>query len=514
MKRIHLAVILILTLMLLAACGRGAVDVEEYMEEYTVGDLAYYSEPIELNENNHMATETPNYIYLLKDLDYMQYVLENNFALFDVAYWSRGVDIHEILDNVRADIVANPDMDADEFLVSMAYNFSELASFAHFSIDLPNAHTGVISGRMPLFNAMFTERTLERWHYPHVMDFYRRQLSLGLWTQGTLRTQGDAARQIHLDRFIMFGFYDEVDEINYFVERGEYEEVSRRMQNVGVSINRRTSITMESLIYGNVAYLAIDRFRFREDPSSTEWDTEEEMIHSFFEEIRGYDHLIIDLRRNLGGMTIFFEEAIVRPIINEPIDLKGFVFAPSGYYVQERLDEASEGANLMILQEIATPIIPTDNRLRTIDELLTEFDLPELNMQDMERMDYGFPIQMERLYPIRLERFGYESAFDGKIWVLTSHLTGSAAQVNAWLSRESGFATHVGDISGGNFGGPRTAVALPHSGMMFRMDVFYVTDERGRPLEAGTVPHHFSCEGMSALETVLALIYEGDYERD
>jgi len=511
MKRIYLAAILVLPLMLLAACGRGAVDVEEYMEEYIVDDSAYYYEPIELNENNHMAAETPNYIYLLKDLDYMQYVLENNFALFDVAYWSRGVDIHEILDSVRADIVANPDMDADEFLVSMAYHFSELTSFAHFSIELPTAHTNVISNRAPLFNTMFTERTLERWHYPHVMDFYRWQLSLGLWTQGTLRTQGDAARQRHLDRFIMFGYYDEVEEINYFVERGDFDEVSQRIRSVGWAIENRPSITTESLVYGNIAYLSIDRFSFRDDPSSTEWDVEEEMIHSFFEEIREYEHLIIDLRRNRGGMTIFFEDAIVRPIISEPIDLKGFVFSPKGYYVQERLDEASQGANLMALKEIATPIRPTDNRLRTIDELLTEFDLPELNMQDMERMDYGFPIQMERLYPIRLERFGYERAFDGKVWVLTSHLTGSAAQVNAWLSRESGFATHVGDISGGNFGGPRTAVALPHSGMMFRMDVFYVTDERGRPLEAGTVPHHFSREGMDALETVLALIAEGSY---
>jgi len=43
------------------------------------------------------------------------------------------------------------------------------------------------------------------------------------------------------------------------------------------------------------------------------------------------------------------------------------------------------------------------------------------------------------------------------------------------------------------------------------MDLFYVTDSRGRPLEAGTIPHIFNREGMDALETVLALIEKGDY---
>jgi len=39
--------------------------------------------------------------------------------------------------------------------------------------------------------------------------------------------------------------------------------------------------------------------------------------------------------------------------------------------------------------------------------------------------------------------------------------------------------------------------------------VFYITDERGRPIEAGTEPHYSNRGGMDALETVLALIVEG-----
>ena len=60
-------------------------------------------------------------------------------------------------------------------------------------------------------------------------------------------------------------------------------------------------------------------------------------------------------------------------------------------------------------------------------------------------------------------------------------------------------------------GGPRIYVTLPNSGILFVIDVFYVTDAHGRPLEAGTIPHYFNRDGMDALETVLALIEEGNY---
>ena len=69
----------------------------------------------------------------------------------------------------------------------------------------------------------------------------------------------------------------------------------------------------------------------------------------------------------------------------------------------------------------------------------------------------------------------------------------------------------MGEVTGGVYGGPRTFVALPNSGIVFYMDVFYVTDEHGRPLEAGTVPHYFNRPGMDALQTVLVMIAEGEY---
>jgi len=125
-------------------------------------------------------------------------------------------------------------------------------------------------------------------------------------------------------------------------------------------------------------------------------------------------------------------------------------------------------------------------------------------------MDYGYRLRISANVR-RLPRFDNHPAFDGQIWLLTGPNMMSATQIAAWVAKDTGFATLVGDITGGAYGGPRTFVTLPNSGIAFQMDLFYVTDRHGRPLEAGTIPHYFNREGMDALATVLAMIDEGNH---
>jgi C-terminal processing protease CtpA/Prc len=100
----------------------------------------------------------------------------------------------------------------------------------------------------------------------------------------------------------------------------------------------------------------------------------------------------------------------------------------------------------------------------------------------------------------------FDLNFNGKIWMLVNENMGSAAQVAAWFAKESGFATLVGDITGGSYGGPRTNARLPNTGIALTFDMLYPIDAHGRPLEAGTIPHHFNLPGLDALETVLTII--------
>lgn len=143
---------------------------------------------------------------------------------------------------------------------------------------------------------------------------------------------------------------------------------------------------------------------------------------------------------------------------------------------------------------------------RAAEEVLAANDLLEAHLPDFARLDFGARYtRYNRENPVLVPNAD-QPFFDGKIWLLTDHRMVSAAQLAARLSKESGFATLVGDITGGPAGGPCTMALMPNTSIIFYFDMFYITDSRGRPLEAGTIPHHFNFEGMDALETVLILI--------
>ena len=104
-------------ILLLASCGR------RRGEEYTppidlttqdcISDISYVPYVSLCNYNYvdivHSTGEVQDYAlttgltaeHFLYDIEYMLYVLENNFALFDVAYWARGADITAITGNRR-----------------------------------------------------------------------------------------------------------------------------------------------------------------------------------------------------------------------------------------------------------------------------------------------------------------------------------------------------------------------------------------------------------------------------
>jgi len=55
-------------------------------------------------------------------------------------------------------------------------------------------------------------------------------------------------------------------------------------------------------------------------------------------------------------------------------------------------------------------------------------------------------------------------------------------------------------------------IALPNTGIIWRIDIGYRTDAMGCSLEVyGIAPQVQNFEGMDALETVLELIAQGNY---
>ena len=453
----------------LATCGI-AIDDVNFSEVYLDSE-DYAGEVSEVFVSEYIAIPTESMIELttehfLEDLDYMQYVLENNFALFDVAYWAHGMCINSMFEGARDEMLNADEMDLATFNSILIRNFTGLLGIGHFNISSPRE-----------FNLSQRDAILQ-W-----MDATESQLL-------NFRALRRRVSSHHMNRYL--------DEQLDALQRGDYEQVIQ-LDALLFERGREDIEITQVLEEGQIAYLAIPHFAMTSRVSRTY----QEEIFSFYEDIRDYEHLIVDLRGNPGGVTDLFYQLIVRPNIDRPFRADGYAFLRNGVYLQPYLIQPFFGFRGSRILSIDTALIP-------VYEMLESFDLPHLNMNDMERMDYGFRIHTN-IIPDALSRFDYEPAFSGKIWVLTDHRMSSASQIAAWFAKESGFATLVGDTTGGVFGGPRIEVALPNTDFTITFDIYYVTDSYGRPLEAGTIPHHFNRPNMDALETVLILIAEGAY---
>ena len=469
------------------------------------------------NETNYEIYECINedvceviYSYFVEDLAYMQYVLENNFALFDVAFWARGVDIPAIFANIHEKIYSGYIMCVDDFYTYLVRGFAPLNNVGHFSFMSPAVHESIVNDGRAWQNHFFPTAVNARLRYPHVMAFYepRHPRNLDTGSISSEESRAESLRVMTDETFLHWMAYvglfvsrEVAEEITQAFLDGDYLEAARLEIKAQEIISNTPNVVTEIIEEGSIAYLAVNSFWV--SPA----DGEAEVLN-FYEEIRDFDHLIIDLRRNLGGSADWFRQNIMGPNIDRVLSIEGFAFLSYGHYAAEFIPASGLIRNRSL--NPVTIVQSIDSELRPVAEVLEDSYLPYINMDDMERMDYGFRVRA-RVSPNLISRFDNQPAFSGEIWMLTGPWMVSATQISAWIAHDTGFATLVGEITGGHYGGARTMVALPNSGIVFTMDTLYITDRYGRPLEAGTIPHHFNREGMDALETVLSIIAEDSY---
>jgi len=484
MKRI--LALFVLASLLLSAC-RTQLGGEHHVaidEDYTVNiqtyDLSNYIEEIEMKEiemeeiemieiegiiRKIMPAGSLTIEHFLEDINYMVYVLENNFPLLCVAYWAHGVDYNELADNARKFVLAMDEPCEDTFLAIMIYHFIPLVGTGHFNIFdhhtfdrmTRNAHYGGYLGQKWRMN-------LQLIRSPFASRFYEPE------------------NQDRINKYEM-ALYGLVETYGMPSHRFWGEDIVRQ------------PVTTKSIKENRIAYVSTGH-------SMEELRQGRFQISNFFTQITDYEHLIIDLRGNAGGNIDNFLDIILRPNLREIIETpNAFFFFFDGPYVRRFGDILFEPTIYNGFMTITEPYRPAN-------EILANNILPDIRYIDIERFHYGAPAG--RFEPIEPTSEGTRNApaFGGKIWLLTDRSLGSAAQLAAFYAKETGYITLVGDITGGFFGGPRTLAFLPNTGIIFYFDIFYITDSRGRPLEAGTIPHYFNRPGLDALETVLELILE------
>lgn len=249
-----------------------------------------------------------------------------------------------------------------------------------------------------------------------------------------------------------------------------------------VYVTRSQNIITNIIEEGRIAYVEIRTM------SLATMEIDRLTLLEFFHQVADYAHLIIDIRRNGGGTGTFFPELIMAPNISETLRFTNYMFFTGGAHSRYMLRYWF------------------DENIRLIDPDVFA-RLPYFHPDDISLFKYY-------MYNVHyIEPTHGEGIFNGKIWLLVGPGSFSSASNAAAIAKQTGFATLVGLTTGG--GGVYFAplkLALPNTGIILRYAAIYGTDLTGREsYEHGTEPHILNRPGRNALQTVLALIDEGDY---
>lgn len=242
-----------------------------------------------------------------------------------------------------------------------------------------------------------------------------------------------------------------------------------------------TSITVEE-VTSETMLITIPTF----DANTVESDGP--ILREIYQEAQasGKKNLILDLTQNSGGSNRYWMDNIVAPNLSEFILYDQYSLVPMTEYNQRFYDTYGIAEFLHPISELP--------------------DFPNINEADMAAFDQFLFMQNF------VEPSEDAPLFQGKIWVLTSHKVFSASDSFANYCKQTGFATLVGETTGGDGlgSGDPFLMELPNTHLVFRYTGFYGLNSDGScNAEMGTTPDIPLAEGKTALETCLQAIEEG-----
>ena len=194
---------------------------------------------------------------------------------------------------------------------------------------------------------------------------------------------------------------------------------------------------------GEVAYLAVKGF----DYYNIEKDGK--IIKPFLNSIKDYSKLIIDIRGNGGGNDRYWTENIVQPLISKPLTSKIYwVFRGADFeepFISHMIGNGYEGLDLV-------SEIDKEGLTNTPPELKKDFKY--------------FKKIVSTIHPVK------SINFKGKIYLLVDKNVFSSAEGFAIFCKNTGFATIVGEKTGGDgIVGSPLICALPNSGYVFGLSM-------------------------------------------
>lgn len=297
--------------------------------------------------------------------------------------------------------------------------------------------------------------------YNDIKNVYSNDPSRAEWDK-TLNAPKTVAGYEKLDQmYRALGFYDE-------------NENSQEEMN----LEKHTNVSTCELIKGQVAYMKIDSFDFEQI------EADQKIIYDFYKQVAADEHLIIDLTANGGGADNYWMSLLVAPQLKEVTSTSNYALIKGGENNKRFYENAFSKEELKDVKNLP--------------------QLPKLNKQDLEGMKYLIENK------VTVEPCEASPMFKGKIWVLTSENIYSSSESFVQYCKATGFATLVGNTTGGDGGGiDPVYITLPNSGLIVRYSMLYTLNYDGsNSEECGTTPDVTSADGENPLVTCLKAINE------
>ncbi len=201
-----------------------------------------------------------------------------------------------------------------------------------------------------------------------------------------------------------------------------------------------------------------------------------------------YKHLIIDLRNNGGGHTFLWRKFLVAPLLKEAKTFKTIA-----------LYNPSEFSDHYI------PFFLKGDRWSFPAKISKRKNLPFLeNLNKKEAA--SFKEYYDVTYTVESQISDFQ--FDGKIWVLINKKSYSASDAFAAFCKQTGFASLVGENTGGSglLALHPVYLKFPRSGLLIKYDMFYTLNPDGsNNAETGTAPD-YPVKQKYALKACLEII--------
>jgi len=318
---------------------------------------------------------------------------------------------------------------------------------------------------------------------------------LGVRTLGRYTTQLISFSQWY-DNLMGYNTYDYwlsgiLDVFNHPRARWFYGEVEITVDENPMPVIY-DNVETESLVPGEIALLRINSFF-----SNTNYD--DEIILPFLQQVSDYDNLIIDLRGNGGGLGGYFTQLVFRRLINAPVEVGSFQFFSGGPVAVAAMNADLQTALRRMDEDEYSGILYA--YITNADAFICERGFTYFNADDLRRLSY---VMVSRSVITPTED---AVGFGGDIWLLVDGGSASASAMAVELAQYTGFATVVGENTSHVMGSAHTYIVLPRTGIVWRTDIGYKTDNYGRSLEVyGLAPDIRNFPRMDALETVLSII--------